>query len=177
MKRIPAPSCAVLSLLAALAATSVSAQVPERMDAEAIPNYTLVRPGLATAGAPSPEALAQLGRLGFRTVINLRVEMEPGVKEEAEIVRKQGLTYLHVPITPASFSLEDVNAVSKALDDPNAAPILFHCASANRVGAVWTVLQVRKGKSYEAALLEGKQIGLSSPAMLEAVQRVLTSGK
>ena len=35
------------------------------------------------------------------------------------------------------FSQEQVDQVAKILDDPAAGPILFHCASANRVGAVW----------------------------------------
>lgn len=88
-------------------------------------------------------------------------------------MKAQGLRYAWVPITPASFSLEDVQAVARVLDDPEAAPVLVHCSSGNRVGAVWTVLQVRKGKTLDAAEAEGMKIAPTSEAMKQAVRRVL----
>lgn len=156
-----------------LFAASALAQIPESVDAAAIPNYRLVKPGLATAGQPSPEALRKLKEQGFRTVINLRAETEPGVKQEEAIVKAEGLEYVSVPVTPASFSQQEVDQVKKVLDDPKAGPILFHCGSANRVGGVWAVIQAQRGKSYQEAEAEGRKIGLSSPAMLEAVKKVL----
>jgi len=45
------------------------------------------------------------------------------------------------------------------------------------VGAVWTILQVRKGKTLEEAEAEGRAIGLASPAMQQAVRRVLGRGQ
>jgi hypothetical protein len=66
-----------------------------------------------------------------------------------------------------------VKTVGSVLDDAQAAPVLLHCSSANRVGAVWMALQVQKGKSREEAEKEARAIGLSSPAMLEAVGRIL----
>ena len=167
-----APSLAVLAVLAA---APLAAEVPESVDPAAIPNYRVVRPGLATGGQPSPEGLARLKEMGFRTVINLRTERE-GALDEAEPVKAAGLRYVWVPVSPGTFSAADVDAVAKVLDDPEAGPVLLHCSSANRVGGVWTVLQVRKGKPLEEAEAEGRAIGLASPAMREAVRRVLGSG-
>jgi protein tyrosine phosphatase (PTP) superfamily phosphohydrolase (DUF442 family) len=76
-------------------------------------------------------------------------------------------------VTPDTFSLADAEAVEKVLDDPAAAPILLHCASANRVGAVWAVVQVRKGKSLDEALAAGREAGLHTPQMEAIVRRVL----
>jgi uncharacterized protein (TIGR01244 family) len=163
------PSMLVLALLFQAATT----QIPETVDAAAIPNYRLVKPGLATAGQPTPEALRALKQQGFRTVISLRAETEPGVKEEEAIVKAAGLAYVSVPVTPASFSQQHVDQVAKVLDDPQAGPILLHCGSANRVGGVWTALQAQRGKSYEEALAEGRAIGLTSPAMVDAVKKLL----
>jgi uncharacterized protein (TIGR01244 family) len=165
-----------LVVLALLAAAPLGAQIPETVDKAAIPNYRVIRPGLATAGQPSPEALGRLKEMGFKTVINLRTEKEGG-KAEEEPVKAAGLRYAWVPVAPDTFSAADVDAVAKLLDDPEAGPILLHCSSANRVGAVWTVLQVRKGKAPEEAEAEGRTIGLSSPAMLEATKRVLAADK
>jgi protein tyrosine phosphatase (PTP) superfamily phosphohydrolase (DUF442 family) len=59
------------------------------------------------------------------------------------------------------------------LDDPSAGPVLLHCASSNRVGGVWAVIQSRKGKTLDEALAAGQQAGLHSPVMEAAVRRVL----
>ena len=158
----------------ALLAAPVAAQVPETMDTAAIPNYRLVRPGLAAAGQPSPEALARLKELGFKTVVNLRTEKE-GAKEEEAAVAASGLRYVWVPVAPDTFSTAEVDAVAKVLEDPGAAPVLLHCSSANRVGGVWAVLQSRKGRTPEEAEADGRAAGLTSPAMVEAVRRVLAS--
>ena len=51
--------------------------------------------------------------------------------------------------------------------------MLLHCASSNRVGGAWAVIQARKGKSLEEAEAAGRAAGLHSPQMEAAVRRVL----
>jgi uncharacterized protein (TIGR01244 family) len=116
--------------------------------------------------------LARLGEMGFRTVVNLRTEKE-GAAEERAVVEAQGLRYVWVPVTADSFSPADVDAVQKVLDDRSSGPVLLHCASANRVGAVWAVIQSRQGRTLDEALAAGRAAGLSSPPMEAAVRRVL----
>lgn len=153
-------------------ASASLAQVPESMDPAAVPNYVLVRPGLAAAGLPTPEALSRLKDQGFRTVIDIRTEAE-GTKEEEAIVKALGLRYLSVPLTAATISLDDVRAVAKVLDDPQAAPVLLHCASSNRVGGVIAVIEGLNGKSLDEAEAAGRRAGLRSQAMVDAVHRLL----
>lgn len=162
------------AILALALAAPAGAQIPDRVDPAEIVNYRVVRPGLATAGKLSPQALDQLKAKGFKTVVDLRTEAE-GTAAEKLAVEAQGLRYVWVPITAATFSAADVAAVGKVLNDSAAAPVLLHCASANRVGAVWAVLQVQQGRSLEEAEAAGQEIGLTSPAMLEAMRRVATS--
>jgi uncharacterized protein (TIGR01244 family) len=160
-------------MAAALSLTSpVFAEVPETMEAAQIPAYRLIRPGLATGGQPSPEALARLGAMGFKTVVILRTEKE-GAADERAVVEGQGLRYVWVPVTAESLSLADVDAVQKALDDASSGPVLLHCASSNRVGAVWAVIQSRQGKTLDEALAAGREAGLHSPLLEAAVRRVL----
>jgi uncharacterized protein (TIGR01244 family) len=155
-----------------LGAACASAGVPEAVDAAAIPAYRLIRPGLAAAGQPSPAALTGLKEMGFRTVVNLRTEKE-GAAEERSAVEAQGLRYVWVPVTPDTFSLADVEAIERVLDDPSAGPVLFHCSSSNRVGGAWAVIQARKGHTVEEAEAAGRDAGLHSPQMEAAVRRVL----
>jgi uncharacterized protein (TIGR01244 family) len=169
----PRLDVAILMLLAAGAATwAAEAVLPPQVDPSLIANYRLVEPALATAGAPSAEGLRQLPTLGVRTVINLMTPAE-GADAEKEVVEAQGLRYVSVPISIETFRQQDVDAVAAVLDDPAARPVLIHCSSGNRVGAVWTVWRVQRGLPYGAAEEEGRLIGLRNPALLAAVKRVL----
>jgi len=162
----------LLFVAVALGAASGSAGVPQAVDPAVIPAYRLIRPDLAAAGQPTPEALGGLGEMGFRTVVNLRSEKE-GPADERAVVEAQGLRYVSIPILPDTFSLADVEALEKILDDPAATPVLLHCGSSNRVGGAWAVIQARKGKSLEEAEAAGRAAGLHSPQMEAAVRRVL----
>lgn len=164
----------ILALLAVtvLGAVPVLAEMPAAMDPASIPNYKVIRPGLAFGGQPSPEALKRLREMGFRTVVNIRTEQE-GAREEGEVVRGQGLAFVWVPVTSGTFSLEDVEVVERVLDDPAAAPVLLHCASGNRVAGVWGVIRARDGRTLEEVEADSRAAGLHSPSMWEAVLRVL----
>jgi uncharacterized protein (TIGR01244 family) len=167
----------MIRALAPLAVTVLSvapalAGVPGAVDPAEIPNYRVVRPGLAFGGQPTRQTLERLVEMGFRTVVNLRTERE-GAVEEGQIVRGLGLDYVWVPVTASTFSLEDIEAVERVLDDPERAPVLLHCASSNRVAAVWAVIQARDGRTLEEAEAASRAAGLHSPSMWEAVLRVL----
>ncbi len=160
----------VVTLLAV--AAPVAAEPPQTVEAASIPDYRLLQPGLATAGQPAPEALAKLKDMGFRTVVNLRTEQE-GTAEEQKVVEAQGLRYVSVPVTAESLSLADAAAVEKVLKDPTSGPVLLHCASSNRVGALWALIQAREGKSLDDALAAGREAGLRSPQLEAAVRRLV----
>lgn len=166
MKKTP------LTLLALALAVSASAQTAETIDTSGLPNATVVKPGVVGAGRPSAEAVTALKARGFRTVIDLRTPTEPGFAEEKAAVEAQGLRYVNVPVTGGAFSGKDVDAVKAALDQATDGPVLLHCASANRVGAVWAVMQARQGMAVDEALKEGARVGLTSPALAEAARRV-----
>ena len=167
--RLVAPWIAVAALVG-----GARAEVPERMEAGEIPHYRVVREGLATGGKPSAEALQRLKAQGFKTVVDLRTEGE-GIASEKEAVEAQGLRYVSVPVSAATLQAADVLAVAKVLEDADAAPVLLHCATANRVGALWALLKVREGRSLDEAEGAGREIGLTGDVMVEAVRRVAPS--
>lgn len=141
-----------------------------------MPNYTRLRDDLAAAGRPTAEGLRALVRAGVRTVVDLRRPEEPGVEEEKALLAELGVAYVPVPVTPATFSGEDVSAVAKVLADPARGPVLLHCSSSNRVGGVWAVLRAREGRSREDAIADGKAAGLASEGMIAAASRVIDAG-
>ena len=164
----PRRSSALLSALV-LSSGAFAAGIPETLDA---PSYRRLSPSLAVSGRPSPEAVAKLRETGFRTAIDLRQPAE-GVAIVREAVEAQGLKFVSVPVSPDTFSLEDVRKVEAVLADPKAAPVLLYCASSNRVGGVIAVVEARRGKTKDEAIAEGKKAGLKSAAMERAVLRVM----
>ena len=162
----------VVLLAAAFAASPAPSGAPATVDAKDIPDYHLVRPGLATAGQPSDDALATLKALGFKTVINLRTpgEQPPGLEEAA--VRAQGLRYVSIPINSATFGPADVSAVRAVLDDESAAPILLHCTTANRAAAVWGLTEIQRGRAAPEAEAEAAKVGLTHATTLKGFHRV-----
>ena len=163
----------ILMVAAVLPAFAFGAGIPDTVDGSLIVNYVVAGPGVAGAGQPSSAGLARLKELGFRTVVNLRVEGESGYVDEKAILEAQGLRYVHVPLTASTLSDADVQAVRAVLDDAAAGPVLIHCTSGNRVGAVWAVIQGRRGKTADEAEAEGRRVGMKGSAMTSAVRRLL----
>lgn len=118
------------------------------------------------ASQPSAEDLAQAKDDGIKTVINLRPDAENKAFDERRVVEAAGLTYVHIPIAGPDDLTDEI--FDRAREQLKAAerPLLLHCASANRVGAVWLPYRVLDaGISWDAAVAEAKTIGLRSPAM------------
>jgi uncharacterized protein (TIGR01244 family) len=137
-------------------------------------NYTKVDATVACGGETSHEAIAELGAQGFRTVVNLRQTSEPGVAEEAAAVEAAGMRYVHLPMNPAAPEFETADQFLAAVADSSVQPVYIHCASANRVGAVWAIKRVvQDGWSREDAIAGAQGIGMKSPVMLDFVQRYL----
>jgi uncharacterized protein (TIGR01244 family) len=162
-----------LVLAACLLAAPIHAQVPQAVDPAQIPAYQVIAPGIVAAGQPAAAVLPNLAAMGFKTVLNLRMPDEGGPANEREVVESQGLRYVSVPVGPGRFGLAEVESVEKVIGDPAAGPILFHCASSNRVGAAWAAVLARRGKSLDEALAAGREAGLKSGAMEEAVRRIV----
>jgi len=137
-------------------------------------NFTQVDATVACGGETSQDAIAALGAHGFRTVVNLRQATEPGVSEEAAAVEAAGMRYVHLPMNPTAPEFDTADQFLAAVADPAVQPVYIHCASANRVGAVWAIKRVvQDGWTREDAIAEAQGIGMKSPVMLDFVQRYL----
>lgn len=165
-------STASLLTLLALPVCVAAGEAPASLDG--VPSYKLLRPGLAVGGVPAAAARSEIAK-GFRTVIDLRTDQEEGLAEERAALAAAGLRYVSVPFTPDSFSSADVDRVAAVLNDAQAAPVLLHCHSSNRVGGVMAVLAHREGRTLDEALAVGREAGLRSDSMVAAVKRVVAS--
>ena len=140
--------------------------------AELLPEGREPRPGLVTGGQPTAEQLEELAWAGYRTVIDLRTEGEPGaMADEAERVEALGMRYVRIPVAGAGdLTEEKARALDELLDQDEAYPLVVHCARGDRVGALLAVRAARlEGAAPEQALALGLDAGLTGlePAVRE----------
>jgi len=134
-----------------------------------VTNYARVDDGFACAGAVKPEAVAELKKQGYASIVNFRTATEDGANVEAEkaAAAAAGLKYLHIPFTRTDANIQPaIDAFLAAAKDPANRPMLFHCASGNRASAMWAFKRVYvDGWTTEKALAEAETIGLTQAAM------------
>lgn len=116
-------------------------------------------------GQPSREDLSQAKKQGIQVILTLRQEGEIDWNEQ-QWVRNLGMEFHQVAFRePDSLTDEIFETARKILVDSKKKPVLLHCGSANRVGAIWAAYRaLDEGLSLQAAIEEAKTVGLRSPA-------------
>lgn len=130
-----------------------------------IPNCCTPGTGLCTGGRPRPEHLQQARDKGVRTVINLCPPAEACDYDEADVVGALGMHYVNIAVGgPADITVAKAEELARALAEYSPGhPVLLHCASGNRVGALMAMkARFVDGKSAADALAEGRAAGLKA---------------
>jgi uncharacterized protein (TIGR01244 family) len=116
------------------------------------------------ASQPSPDDFEHAKKAGIRTVINQRPESEIKDFDERAVVTSLGLRYENPGWNgPKQFTDEIIEETLDLLRSVER-PVMMHCASANRSGAIWIVYRVLDGGlDVDAAVAEAKTVGLRTP--------------
>ena len=105
----------------------------------------------------TPEDVAEIAALGFKTIINARPDNEGGSVQPASgsikvAAEKAGLHYVHIPVVPNQIQPSDVEAcASFTLSAPT--PILGFCKSGMRATSLYQSVQ----QASKAGTSMGKQ--------------------
>jgi uncharacterized protein (TIGR01244 family) len=156
---IPATSFAVVLVAGGARAQVTKATVP------GVTNFAKVESTIACAGATTPEGVAEVKKLGYATIVNLRQATEAGANVEAEAAaaKTAGVRYVHLPISGGSPDPAMVEQFLKVMADPASQPVFVHCASGNRAAALWMIKRlVVDGWETERASTEAAALGLTS---------------
>ena len=121
------------------------------------------RADLFTAGQPSAAQLTELAQRGVRHVIDLRGPDEARGYDEVALSHELGMSYLSLPISGADdLNGANAHALKQALDAADG-PVLLHCASSNRVGALLALMAAQEEQLSDAEALQlGLQAGMKS---------------
>lgn len=147
----------VLAVLAGPVATAWADDMPE------IPHKIQPQPDLLIGGQPEPEHLKQAHRAGVGTVINLRSEDRFDDGKPIALLRDPEMLYIQIPVAEAEdLNRDSVAAFDRALTAQGDDALLVHCASGNRVGAMYALRAAWiQGADQEEALAVGREHGLA----------------
>lgn len=118
--------------------------------------------GRYSAGQPTAEQLQTLSAHGIGVVIDLRADSETPGLDEAALVRSLGLDYHNLPVGGAAgLTRDNVQALDQLIAGAGDRPLLLHCASSNRVGAMMALREAwLRGATSEHALEVGRAWGM-----------------
>ena len=95
-----------------------------------------IAPDVFVAPQMLPEAMAEVARAGFRSVVNNRPDFEEGAAQPTSALIEAaataaGLEYRHLPVSPAHQTAEEAAAMAGLLKElPR--PLLMFCRSGGR---------------------------------------------
>ena len=153
--------------LACLCAGPALARQVTKETVPGITNLARLETTIACAGAVTPEAVPEIKKMGFVSIINLRLATEPGVdvaREEAA-AKAVGLRYFHVPFNGTA----DPDAAGRFLDvimAEGSQPAFVHCAGGNRAATMWLIKRIAVDRwDVERAVAEATALGQTSPTL------------
>ena len=133
-----------------------------------ITNFAQVQTTVACAGAVTPSSVAGIKKMGFASIINLRLDTEKGadIDAEAAAAKAAGINFVHLPLNGTAPDPAVADRFLKVIAEPGNQPAFIHCASGNRAAAMWLIKRVLIDKwDTDRALEEATQLGMTSPVL------------
>jgi protein tyrosine phosphatase (PTP) superfamily phosphohydrolase (DUF442 family) len=121
------PRLALLMLVALFGATAASAQVVKQ-EVPGIRNFAKIESTVACAGAITPAAIAEIKKMGYAAIINLRLATEQGADIEGHmaVAKAAGIPYYHVPFSASAPDPAAVDVFLKTIRTPGVEPAFIH---------------------------------------------------
>ncbi len=118
--------------------------------------------GITAAGQPNEAEFKELADDGYAAVIDLRSAGEDRGLDEETTVEGLGMEYIALPIDGRdAINFDNAKKLDEILSQYDK-PVLVHCGSSNRVGALFALRENMNGASDEDSLAFGKSAGMTS---------------
>jgi len=129
-----------------------------------IPDAFMPFDDLLIGGQPTQVDLRLAAEEGYTTIVNLLPDDElPEWYTRSFIEDELGLHYYRIPVADAEdVTEENAEELAAIVDDADLFPVLMHCSSGNRVGALFAArAYYLAGDDVEQALEVGRTSGLT----------------
>lgn len=132
-------------------------------------------PSLTTAGQPTEAELSLIASAGFDRVIFLAFTNHPkAVAHEDDIVRDQGLQFIHIPVEWDSPSLADFAAFAAVMQTFGSGRTLVHCEVNFRASVFGFLYQVLfEGSDVDEAMSMMQSIWVANDTWEAFIVRVV----
>ena len=145
----------------AVLTSAANAQQVSKEPVAGIRNMARLETTVACAGAITSDAIPEIKKMGFASIVNLRLATEAGadVQQHEAAATAAGLKYFHVPFAgkPDPVAAE---AFLKAITAPGAEPAFIHCGGGNRAATMWLIKRIAVDKwDVDRAVAEAEALG------------------
>lgn len=141
-----------------------------RENVEGITNFSHIETTVACAGAITPDSVAEIKRMGFGSIINLRRSSEQGANIEAEAAAANaaGIRFIHLPFGGNPLDPSVADQFLEVITDAETEPAFIHCAGGGRAAMMWMLKRVLVDQwEIDRALEEATALGLSPESTLK----------
>lgn len=148
-----------------LVSAIATAQEVTKETVTGVRNLARLSTTVACAGATSADALPEIKKMGFVSVINLRLATENGaeVEKEEAAAKALGLRYFHVPFEGSNPDPAAADKFLEVIKTPGAEPAFIHCGGGNRAATMWLIKRlVVDGWDVDRAVKEAAALGQTS---------------
>ena len=139
---------------------------------DGVVNFAHVETTVACGGATRPEAVAELKKMGFVSIFNLREASEPdaNIEAEAAAAKAASMRFFHIQFNGQSPDARVVDQFLDAITSPGAQPAFIHCQAGNRAATMWAAKRLVVDRwNEERTMREAGPLGLTSPRLREFV--------
>ena len=121
------PTLVLFTVIGCLAANESRAQVV-RQEVAGVTNFAKIESTVACAGAITPAAIQELKKMGYASIINLRLATEQGADIEGHtaVAKSVGIPYYHIPFSVAAPDPAAVDTFLKTITAPGVQPAFIH---------------------------------------------------
>lgn len=151
-----------------LAAAPARAQEVTKENVEGITNYHRLETTVACAGAIKVDAVPEIKKFGFASIINLREPTEDGanIEQEEAAAKAVGLNYYSIPFNSTSPDPAAADKFVAAITAKGSDPAFIHCAGGGRAATMWFIKRmVIDHWDVDRAAKEATDLGMTSPKL------------
>jgi protein tyrosine phosphatase (PTP) superfamily phosphohydrolase (DUF442 family) len=162
------PLVAILLIATAFGGRQAAAQQVTKPTVPGAMNFAKLETTVACGGATTPEAVPELKKMGFASIINLRLPSEAGanVEGEAAAAKTAGINFYNIPFSGQAPDPKVADQFLATVTDKKNEPAYIQCAAGNRAGAMWMIKRhVVDHWDTDKAFTEATALGLTSPAL------------
>ena len=144
------------------------AQQVTKEEVPGIRNLARLETTVACAGSITTESIPEIKKMGFASIVNLRLASETGadVEKQQAAARAIGLHYFHVPFSSSAPDTAAADQFLDAITSPGAEPAFIHCGGGNRAATMWLIKRLVVDQwDVERAVAEAAALGQTSSSL------------